>query len=191
MPQAGSNSVTGWLHAVRSGDDQAATQLWERYYRRLLSLARKRLVHDAEYDDEDLAVSVFQSFFTNLKDGDYKLDDRDGFWSLLVVMTVRKANDRRKRVQAAKRQIPGQCVDSGEAVAVGPTPDLAVMMAEQCKAMLQQLADPELEKVALLKLDGYSNPEIASELDCSVRSVGRMMSLIRTIWEARGRDESM
>ena len=41
-------------------------------------------------------------------------------------------------------------------------------------------------KVALLKLEGYSNEEIARSLDCSSRTVERKLEVIRKRWTAEG-----
>ncbi len=185
MDSSAENSVTCWLDAVRSGEEEAAANLWDRYFNRLVRLARKRLTTDPGYDGEDLAVSVFKSLFRNLQDGRYELNDRDALWSLLVVFTMRKANDRWNRHSAQKRQRPGQdAVDASEAQDRELTPDLAVMMADQCQHLLEKLDDNELIRVAVLKLEGHSNAEIGEALNCSVRSVGRMLNLIRRIWEA-------
>ncbi len=41
MPDAG--SVSQWLLGLKGGDSVAAQKLWERYYHRLVSLARAKL----------------------------------------------------------------------------------------------------------------------------------------------------
>jgi hypothetical protein len=41
MPSRG--SVTGWIDRLKAGDPAAARPLWERYFRRMLALARRRL----------------------------------------------------------------------------------------------------------------------------------------------------
>ena len=43
-------SVTQWLRMLQAGDQAAARPLWERYFRRLVGLARRKLrspVHGA------------------------------------------------------------------------------------------------------------------------------------------------
>jgi hypothetical protein len=37
-------SVTVWIEALRQGDPLAAQQLWEGYFRRLVGLARQKLL---------------------------------------------------------------------------------------------------------------------------------------------------
>jgi hypothetical protein len=53
-----SEQVTVWLGKLKAGDPEAADQLWEGYYRRLVGLARQRLrdLPRAAADEEDIAL---------------------------------------------------------------------------------------------------------------------------------------
>ena len=68
-----------------------------------------------------------------------------------------------------------------------PTPDEAVEVAEECERLLNQLKDPKLRQVALWKLEGYTNEEIAKSLGCVLRTVERKLQAIREIWEKEKR----
>ena len=59
-----SGSVTLWIDRLQAGDPDAAQQLWERYFRRLVGLARHKLPGRprAAADEEDVAESAFDSF---------------------------------------------------------------------------------------------------------------------------------
>jgi DNA-directed RNA polymerase specialized sigma24 family protein len=70
--------------------------------------------------------------------------------------------------------------------APGPTPAFAAQVADECRRLLERLDSPELRQVALLKVEGYGNEEIAAQLDCGVRTVERRLRLIRTTWEQEG-----
>ena len=50
------------------------------------------------------------------------------------------------------------------------------------------LKDPDLRQIALWKLEGYTNREIAAQLDCKLRTVERKLERIRAYWET-ARDE--
>ena len=50
--------------------------------------------------------------------------------------------------------------------------------------VLDKLDDWTLVRIAVDKLHGYTNEEIADRLDMSLRSVERKLRLIRTIWAA-------
>jgi DNA-directed RNA polymerase specialized sigma24 family protein len=54
-------SVSRWLGPLQDGDPAAVQQLWQRYFHRLVGLARKKL-HGAPRrlaDEEDVALSAF------------------------------------------------------------------------------------------------------------------------------------
>jgi DNA-directed RNA polymerase specialized sigma24 family protein len=64
------------------------------------------------------------------------------------------------------------------------------MVAEQYERLLGRLEKPSLRTIAQLKLEGYSNEEVAERLDCSLRTVERRLWLIRTIWSEDGFDDA-
>src|SRR6516225_6003270 len=59
-------SVTRWVGGLQGGDPDAVPALWERYFARLVALARRRLASvrhgRAVEDEEDAALSAFESF---------------------------------------------------------------------------------------------------------------------------------
>jgi DNA-directed RNA polymerase specialized sigma24 family protein len=63
---------------------------------------------------------------------------------------------------------------------------LAAQVAEECRRLLQSLRDPELEAVALWKMEGYTVDEIGQRLGYAARSVKRKLQLIRSLWEKEG-----
>src|SRR5579872_6482581 len=92
MPTSG--SVTHWLRKLEQGDDRAAHDLWERYFSRLVGLARQKLQAGRRRvaDEEDVALSAFHSFCRGVEEGRFaQLWDRHSLWGLLVVLTARKA----------------------------------------------------------------------------------------------------
>jgi DNA-directed RNA polymerase specialized sigma24 family protein len=63
-----------------------------------------------------------------------------------------------------------------------PDPALAAEVADEFRRLLGLLDDPELEQVALWKMEGYTHAEIAAELGCRPRMVDYMVKLIRRTW---------
>jgi DNA-directed RNA polymerase specialized sigma24 family protein len=185
---ASDGSVTRWLGRLRAGDSTAATPLWERYVRRLVGLARRKL-HGRSgraADEEDVALSAFDSFCRQAEGGRFPdLADRDSLWQLLVVITARKAahlfRDERRQTRgggAAPADVP---VD--ELLSREPTPEFAAQAAEEYERLLAALGDSELRQVALLRMDGYSVDEVANRVGCAPRSVKRKLHVIRAIWQ--------
>lgn len=184
-------SVSRWLGPLREGDAAAAQQLWELFFHRLVELARKRLRDGPRREAaEDVALSAFDSFCRSAAKGRFPLlADRDGLWRLLVVITARKAArqirdaHRQKRGGASADQHSGEEQPSLEEI-VGrePTPEFAAQAAEECQRLLRLLGDPELESVALQKMEGYTVEHIARQSGYVPRTIKRKLRLIRTLW---------
>jgi DNA-directed RNA polymerase specialized sigma24 family protein len=192
-------SVTHWIGALKLGDAEAAQQLWERYFDALVRLARAKLgaLPRREADEEDIALSAFNSFCQGATRGRFpRLDERYGLWRLLVAITVRKALDQSARHRRKKRggsRVRGDSIlagghpdvrDAGFEQVVGrePTPAFAAMVADECRHLLEALGDEGLRRIALLRMEGYTDPEIAAQLGCALRTVGRKLELIRKTW---------
>jgi DNA-directed RNA polymerase specialized sigma24 family protein len=69
-----------------------------------------------------------------------------------------------------------------EVIGTEPDPAFAVQIADEFQVLLARLTDDRLREIALLKLDGYTNEEIAERLHCSPRSVTRRLTVIRRVW---------
>jgi DNA-directed RNA polymerase specialized sigma24 family protein len=185
-------SVTHWIAQLKAGDAQAAQPLWERYYRRLVGLAGKKLQGSPRRgaDEEDAASSAFASFCRGAEQGKFpKLHDRHDLWHLLVVITAHKSIDQyHQEAHAGLGESallnPADKSDAALAQIIGsePTPEFAAGVAEQVQRLLACL-NPELRSVAVWKMEGYTNEEIAAKLGVVVRSVERKLRLIRKTWE--------
>jgi DNA-directed RNA polymerase specialized sigma24 family protein len=187
-------SISRWIDPLKEGDPAAAQQLWERYFHRLVWLARRRLRSAAPPagDEEDVALSAFASFCRGVEAGRFpQLDDRDSLWKILVVLTARKASHLLRDEGRQKRGGGRASLDAGieggallqQVLSREPTPEFAAEVAEQYQRLLARLGDPELIRVAGLKMEGYTNDEIAGQLDCTTRTVERRLRIIRGLWE--------
>jgi DNA-directed RNA polymerase specialized sigma24 family protein len=192
-------SVTHWIHQLQAGDQAAVQNLWEGYFRRLVGLARKKLqgVPRRAADEEDVALSAFQSFCLHAEEGQFpRLLDRHDLWQLLMVITSRKAVDliqheRRQKRGGGKVQLASAlpCGDSKEGAAFAnligrePDPEFAAQVAEEWQRLLDRLGDTDLRRVAVAKMEGHTNDEIAGQIGRSKATVERKLMLIRSIWE--------
>jgi RNA polymerase sigma factor (sigma-70 family) len=171
-------SISVWIGRLKAGEADAPQALWERYYRRLVELARGQLGGRGRTiaDEEDVALLAFDGFFHGVAQGRFpKLEDRDDLWQVLLVLTARKVIDCQRRETRAKRGQPVQPDADVFAQVLGrePTPELAAETAEQVQQLLDGLDDATLRAVAVDKMEGYSNEEIAERLGCSVSTVER------------------
>src|SRR6186713_1037982 len=87
------HSVTRFIERVKEEDPQAAEEIWQRYFARLLPLARAKLtaLSHRGVDEEDILVSVFDRFFQAAKQDRFAhLHDRDDLWQILLMLTDRR-----------------------------------------------------------------------------------------------------
>jgi DNA-directed RNA polymerase specialized sigma24 family protein len=199
-----SESVTRWIRELQAGDHEAAGPLYERYFNRLIRLAQSRL-HDLPQratSAEDVAAHAFASFCRRLERGDFtRLHDRDDLWRLLARIIIHKALKVKRNHFAARR---GGGDVQGESGFVGPEgtaegssgarggidqqpgddlpPDLLAEAGEEFQRRLDSLGNETLRSVALWKLEGYSNEEIAELLGVVPRTVERKLRAIRSLW---------
>ena len=203
MAMDGEGSVSRWIVDLKAGDGEAARALWQRYFDDLVRIARDKLRATrrtgADEDEEDAALSAFDSFCAGAARGRFPLlVDRDDLWRLLVVITARKAwaqaerRGRQKRGGLVHIEAGGISPDDSlgalpaieRVPAPDPTPEFAAMVAEEYERLLDSLGDEGLRQVALWKMDGFSIDEIAEKLGCARRTVARRLELIRKTWMA-------
>jgi RNA polymerase sigma factor (sigma-70 family) len=188
------NSISLWINRLKLGEAEAAQKLWERYYHRLLGLARKKL-QDAPRrakDEEDVVQSAFKSFCLRAQAGQFPdLRDRDNLWPLLAVITARKAANQRLHERRAKRGGGRVQVQSSEhtteevsvfaeVIADEPSPEEAAIFYAELEKFMDSLEDPSHRVILLWKLEDRTNLEIARHLDCSLSAVERKLRLIRS-----------
>ena len=193
------DSVTQWIRQLKDGDAAAAQALWEHYFHRLVTLARARLrgTPCRVADQEDVALSAFDSFCRGLREGRFpQLSDRHNLWELLIVITARKTIDQIQRERRQKRgggvvrgdSVFGPSDASGEGGFAGlqgnePSPDFAAEVAEAYQRLLHKLGDDELRRIAVCKLEGWNNSDIAQQIGCAISTIERRLRLIRAIWK--------
>jgi RNA polymerase sigma factor (sigma-70 family) len=193
-------SITHWIREVRRGDSVAAEALWQRFFPQLVRLARKKLQGSPRQmaDEEDVALSAMNRFYQASQEGRYPdLADRNDLWRLLLQITTRRAIDLRRHENRQERgggclriHADGNPADPAidrfpvsQASDDTPSPEFAAMMADEYKRLLDELHDADLQAIAVAKMEGIGNAEIAARLNCSQRTVERRLKLIRDKWK--------
>jgi RNA polymerase sigma factor (sigma-70 family) len=189
MPSSDTESVTRLIRAAQCDRDSAVGPLLAVYFDRLVQLARKRLQNlpgMANYD-EDLALRSFYSVYRRVRDSErpLQLNSRDDLWRLLATRTISRAIDLIRRHRPG--EVPGE-YNPEDLLAREPTPEEAAATADECRRLLDLLEEPELRQVALWKVEGYTNEEIAAKLDCVPRTVERKVRRIRLLWKHELKD---
>ncbi|MGB7328323.1 MAG: ECF-type sigma factor [Rubripirellula sp.] len=184
-------NVSHWIELVKAGDSAAANQIWQHYFDRLVRAVRARLYgqNRAVSDEEDIVLSVFDSFYVAAENGRFPdLSDRDDLWRLLLRMSARKVVDKRRHDKRQRRggDVQVQSLDHAgddgnlaEAIGDEPSPEMVLMMQESIAEFFSHLGVGQLSDLAGAKLEGYSNAELAERFGCSERTIERRLHLIR------------
>jgi RNA polymerase sigma factor (sigma-70 family) len=186
-----STNVSHWIDLVKAGDSAAANRIWQHYFDRLVRSVRARLYgqNRAVSDEEDIVLSVFDSFYNAAENGRFPdLSDRDDLWRLLLRMSARKVVDKRRHDQRQRRggnvkvHSLNQTGDDDsviEAIGDEPSPEMVIMMRESVEEFFSHLGVGQLRELAVAKLEGSSNAELAERFGCSERTIERRLHLIR------------
>jgi RNA polymerase sigma factor (sigma-70 family) len=196
MYDSAHTSVTEWIESLKQGRDLAATRLWDHFLQRLTRLVSDRLrtARRTVSDEEDVIVDTCEACFRALQEGRYPdVRNRDDLWKLLAVIAERKAIDQirrsKKGIDGFRIETPFIAASHDSSICDGlqqlpctdPTPEFAVIFAENFRTLLEKL-DDHLANVALLKMQGYTNQELAERIGRSVPTVERNLRLIRETW---------
>ncbi|MBL8898929.1 MAG: hypothetical protein JNM84_14915 [Planctomycetes bacterium] len=180
-------AITNWLVHLERGEGEAAERLWQQYFEQCCRLARARIAAPLrrEHDAEDVASSALRALCAGVEAGRFdRLESRNDLWRLLATITIRKASNAARR-RTCRPEVGESALGVGES---GPLPfqglsDQRVLAdwSATCDELIERL-EPKLRDVALLRLQGFTNPEIAERLERSVKTIERYLGLIRLEW---------
>lgn len=196
------DAVSLWLEELKQGDDSAARKLWDHFVLRLYEAARKKLRPDSRrvYDEQDAAQSAFYALCAGVSAGRFPdLTDRTSLWRLLLVITARKIANRHRYDCQEQRDVRRinthsrfQTADGSEFLqklpAREPSPEFELEFLEMCGSLFEGL-DPQLQHIGRLKIEGFSDQEIADQVGCTRRTVRRKVERIRRNWEDSPKDQ--
>ncbi len=193
------HSISRYIDGLRDGDEQAAQKVWERFFERLMALANQKLKASPRkaMDEEDVVQQAFAEFFVQVRQGRFpKLDDRNDLWQILAMLVDRRAKDQIKRQNTQKAgggRVRTESVFLVPDASAGdpgiarvedllPSPELAAEFIEIMDERMAALHNGEHRQIALFKMQGYTNREIADLLRSSERTIERCLQKIRAAW---------
>jgi DNA-directed RNA polymerase specialized sigma24 family protein len=181
------------IPALQRGEQQAVQVLWEHYFEPMVRVAEARLrgAPCRAGGAEDIAVDAFLRFCADVKrHGRFPdLSSRDNLLQLLFRFTLCEAGDFRKRETRRHKVLRGESAlcEAGFELHAGrePAPEGEVQLA----SLLARLPEEgELRSIALLRLEGLSNDDIAAACKLSRATIERRLGMIRghlkADWEA-------
>ena len=191
-------SLTRWAHELHAPDaprrEEAARQLWLHIAERLRVVVRRRL--DARIlrcaGEDDVLQSLFASFFAAAPGPDGPPRSRADLWRLLVHFTLCKVASTAHRHRARRRDVRRErplgdvAADAADAGLGWAEPEGPRWMSPEDEAVAREEFDrlravlPEdLQRVFALRLEGYTNAEIAAQLGRVERTVELKLRAIR------------
>jgi RNA polymerase sigma-70 factor (ECF subfamily) len=170
------------LDRIRTGDQDAALQLYFRYATRLIQLASKKTPADLapRFDPEDIVQSVFRTFFRRAAKGQYEAPEGDELWKLLMVMALNKVRSKGKYHRSSKRDVrKTQALSEGNE-------QLNDHNFEEAKSILCMSVEemilnqpPSHRSIIRLRIDGLEVQAIADREHRSKRTVERILQSFR------------
>jgi RNA polymerase sigma factor (sigma-70 family) len=163
--------------------ERAAQQIFQRYFRKLVTLALRKLHPQVRprVDGEDVAQSALGSFFRCERKERYVLECKDNLEKLLVAITLNKARkvartffSKGRDIGREERATPSGASDESMYPEwlfaymdkSQPSPDEAAALSEVIKSL-----PDKLREVVELKLQGYQDKEIAEQLGLSPETI--------------------
>ena len=193
FPEMSDDESLELLGRFHDGDEEAATELFNRYVGRLLALANSRLsaAMRRRVEPEDIVQSAYRSFFRHAEQDRYQIQSGDQLWGLLAAITINKVRDSAKFHAAQRRALSAEQSMNASRSCYGlvpanfaeePTIDEAAALTEQLQIVLDRL--PDLQRDILeLHLQNVEPDDIAKRVRRSSRTVRRAISDIRLALE--------
>lgn len=188
--------MTIWVERMHQDDPRAFEKIWEGFFERLSHYARRKLgeAHRRDYDEDDAALSAMNSLFRGVREKRFEnLKNSEDLWRLLVTIGGRKVRAQLRKRFSDKRgsgEAAGESIFERKATVDGPKSfdqmihdrpeaELEAIVADEIEALLGKLGDEATRQVLVMKLEGYTNEEVAAQTGCSLRSVERKLNRLR------------
>ncbi|MBS0263727.1 MAG: sigma-70 family RNA polymerase sigma factor [Planctomycetes bacterium] len=169
------------LRRLRTGSQDAATQLFLRYAARLRRLSDAKCSPDlaSRLDSDDIVQSVFRTFFRRVEKGEYDVPDGEDLWNLFVIIGLNKIQAQGRYHRAAKRDVRASVGDAFlEAAGDDDDATSLAILRMSIDETLDQLTATHRE-IIQMRIEGRDVAEIARQVGRSKRSVERILQEIR------------
>ncbi len=176
------------IRGLCAGDQHACRQFCDSYGEALERIAASQLnpALRRRVGPEDVVQSACRTFFRRAQGGQFEFSDSAALWQLLCAITLTKVREQARFHLQQKRDLKreestGEDSSAGEAMAIpvrGPSPAEAAEFADQFAHFLATL-DEQSQRVVDLKLQEFTDKEVATQLGCSELTVRRVQQRLR------------
>jgi RNA polymerase sigma-70 factor, ECF subfamily len=165
------------LRRFKTGEEDAATELYKRYANRLIQLANARVMPGLKrrIDPEDIVQSVFRTFFRRASLGQYEVPRGQEIWKLFLVIGLNKIREVADHHHAAKRDL--RRTTGGDAIEDQGEGDSDIALAT-LRMTIDELLTPlskSYREIVELRIEQHEVAEIAKRTNRSKRSVERIL----------------
>lgn len=174
------------VEGLLQGDEQVVREFYHSYAGLLHGIADRQISPEMRrrFDADDVVQSTFRTFFRRAQGGSFLFHDNERLWSLLCAITLTKVRSKsrhhlrgKRRVSAETSGSTGSAGEKGQRVepsATGLSPAERAEFADAFEQFLAVLSPGEREVVEL-KLQDFTNDEVAEQLHVSERTVRRIL----------------
>jgi RNA polymerase sigma factor (sigma-70 family) len=159
----------------------AASELDERYRAKLCQLVEREMNRRfrRREDPEDVVQSAFRTFYRRNAKGEFHIDSSVDLWRLLETITRHKMLKHVEKLGAGKRNPKREEYPEGDDLRGRvPSPEEAAIAADLMEKALTGLDETYVD-VLHMRLQKYTEEEIAAELDCTRAFVRTKLNRIR------------
>ena len=197
-PPDTSTPLTELFQRHRGGEVEATERLFFYFAEKLSRLAQQYLSPKLapRVDGNDVMQSALKSFLVRASAGQFRIENSQDMWKLLVTITVRKARQQVRThhadVRAVDREVP-QALAGELAIVDQLTEEPTVAEALTCAEILEQLVrddPPEYARVLELRLADFSLREIAAKLGLTKNTVESILNVLKSRLQRRWKDLS-
>ena len=165
------------LRRFKTGEGDAATELYTRYANRLIHLASARVSPDLKQrvDPEDIVQSVFRTFFRRAALGQYDLPDGEELWKLFLVIGLNKIREVANHHYAGKRDLRQTSGGESAENAGAENQEIALMALQMAIDEVLAPLPETYREIVRLRVERHGVAQIAERTGRSKRSVERIL----------------
>jgi RNA polymerase sigma factor (sigma-70 family) len=178
------------IDGLRTGERTVVREFCEVYGQSLERVADKHLSGGMKrrVGAEDVVQSACRTFLRRAKIGEFELADAEGLWGLLCAITLTKVREQTRFHLRQKRGLDREVHPADDSQAGPrlfqeadhePTPAEAAEFADQFAQLISGL-DEEERQLVDYKLQQFTNEEIATRMNCSERTVRRILKRVQS-----------
>lgn len=215
LASAPENSIIPLVERLRSEDkgtvDDAAAELFERYFDQLRQAAAKKLARkwQSQITETDMVRTTVRQFCADVAGGNLSglvVQNRSHLWRLLSQRLQNKVTDQVRYVKANKRMPKGPdgkprpvageevfTAAGNESPGLGgiatdylgrsaPVPGEEEELTREISALIDLIKKEDARRIAQLHLQGQSEGEIARTMNVSTKTVQRKLDDVGKLW---------